>query len=425
MHNWKIKLSLFLNYFVFAILLNSVGTVILLVQSSYGISKSDAAVLEPFKDLSIAIVSFLVTSFITKIGYKKAMLIALAIVSVMCFIMPFTKGIFMIEMLFASIGSSFALIKMSVYGSIGLITKSEKEHLSIMNFVESFFGVGVVASYFIFPLFVNKNDPTSTEWLNVYFLLGGISLVALLLLLASKLDESAAHDMQKDATENNFIGMFKLLFKPIVLIFIVCAFMYVLLEQSIMSWLPTFNKDVLQLNDILSIQMASILAGSIAFGRFVTGVILKKMGWVTLLIICLCAAAVLVLYAMPAIEKFRAEFKGEKITTLGNAPMIAFIFPLIGFVLAPIYPVINSIILSSLEKRKHGLMAGLISLCSALGGSSGSLITGNIFEHFGGQVAFYFSLVPIAILIGGIIIFNRLHKKTASHTSFDKMGGGH
>jgi MFS transporter, FHS family, glucose/mannose:H+ symporter len=76
MTNWKIKLSLFLNYFVFAILLNSVGTVILQVQGNYGVSESSASILEAFKDLSIAGVSFLVASYITRIGYKNSMLIA-------------------------------------------------------------------------------------------------------------------------------------------------------------------------------------------------------------------------------------------------------------------------------------------------------------------------------------------------------------
>ena len=57
MRNWPIKVSLFINYFVFAILLNSVGTVILQVQNSYGVTESSAAVLEAFKDLSIALTS--------------------------------------------------------------------------------------------------------------------------------------------------------------------------------------------------------------------------------------------------------------------------------------------------------------------------------------------------------------------------------
>ena len=39
MSTFRIKLSLFINYFVFAILLNSVGTVILLVQTYFGVNK--------------------------------------------------------------------------------------------------------------------------------------------------------------------------------------------------------------------------------------------------------------------------------------------------------------------------------------------------------------------------------------------------
>ena len=74
MNTTKIKLSLFLNYFVFAILLNSVGTVILQVQNNYGVTKGAASVLEAFKDLSIAITSFLIASYVVRIGYKKTML---------------------------------------------------------------------------------------------------------------------------------------------------------------------------------------------------------------------------------------------------------------------------------------------------------------------------------------------------------------
>ena len=62
MNQRRILLALFLIYFVFAILLNSVGTVILQVIHNYGVDKGSASVLEGFKDLPIAIVSFLVAS---------------------------------------------------------------------------------------------------------------------------------------------------------------------------------------------------------------------------------------------------------------------------------------------------------------------------------------------------------------------------
>jgi len=56
-------------------------------------------------------------------------------------------------------------------------------------------------------------------------------------------------------------------------------------------------------------------------------------------------------------------------------------------------------------------MSGLIVVFSALGGTTGSIITGHIFQAYGGEKAFYFSLIPIAILIILLFFFNRLQKK--------------
>jgi MFS transporter, FHS family, glucose/mannose:H+ symporter len=407
MQNWKIKTSLFLNYFVFAILLNSVGTVILQVQQNFGVSESAASTLEAFKDLSIAAVSFLISSYIVRIGYKNAMLVALGFISVICFIMPFTASFLTTKLLFAAVGSSFALIKMSVYSTIGLVTKNEKEHISLMNFIESFFMIGILTGYFIFSYFVDDNNPQSTQWLNVYYLLGGISFAAFLLLLSASLDESSIQSKEQKSMLSEFKEMFTLMVKPIVLVFVLCAFFYVLIEQSIMSWLPTFNNKVLLLPAALSIQMASILAGSTALGRFFAGLVLKKLNWLIVLISCLVLAAALVLVAIPLAEKTT----GQPITGWTTAPIAAFVFPMIGLLLAPIYPAVNSVILSTLPTKQHGLMSGLIIIFSALGGTTGSIITGNIFEHYDGKQAFYFSLIPMAILIVCLFLFNRLQRK--------------
>jgi fucose permease len=411
MQNWKIKTSLFLNYFVFAILLNSVGTVILQVQQNFGVSESAASTLEAFKDLSIAAISFLISSYIVRIGYKNAMLIALGFISVICFIMPFTASFLTTKLLFAAVGSSFALIKMSVYSTIGLVTKNEKEHISLMNFIESFFMIGILTGYFIFSYFVDDANPQSTQWLNVYYLLGGISLAAFLLLLSASLDESSIQSKEQKSMLSEFKEMFTLMVKPIVLVFVLCAFFYVLIEQSIMSWLPTFNNKVLLLPAALSIQMASILAGSTALGRFFAGLVLKKLNWLIVLISCLVLAAALVLVAIPLAEKTT----GQPITGWATAPIAAFVFPMIGLLLAPIYPAVNSVILSTLPVKQHGLMSGLIIIFSALGGTTGSIITGNIFEHYDGKQAFYFSLIPMAILIVCLLLFNRLQRKEKSH----------
>ena len=415
MSNWKIKTSLFLNYFVFAILLNSVGTVILQVQNNYGVSESAASILEAFKDLSIAAVSFLVASYITRIGYKNAMLIALGLVTAACFLMPTLSSFWMTKVLFAAVGTSFALIKVSVYATIGIITNDKKEHASFMNFIESFFMVGILTGYFIFSAFVDDQNPQSTSWLNVYYLLAVITIVAFILLFTTKLDESSVKSSESKPFLEDFTDMMKLAVKPLVLVFIISAFTYVLIEQSIMSWLPTFNSKVLNLSATLSIQMASILAASTAVGRFSAGIALRKIHWFNVLMVCLISAAALVLVAIPLATS------GEHgiIESWTDAPLGAFVFPLIGLFLSPIYPAINSVILSTLPARQHGPMSGLIVIFSALGGTTGSIITGNIFQHYGGQTAFYFSLVPISLLAVSLFLFNRLQKKSDSDIKFD------
>ena len=421
MTNFRIKLSLFLNYFVFAILLNSVGTVILQVQGNFDISKGSASVLEAFKDLSIAITSFLIASYVNKIGYKKTMLISLGLIAVMCLIIPSASSFFMTKMLFAAAGIGFALIKVSVFATIGLVTKSKNEHLSFMNFLESFFMVGVLTGYFLFASMVDNNDPKSTTWFNTYYILGALAVVAFLLLLSTRLDESSIKQAeQSKSASDDFVEMLQLVLLPLVLVFIFSAFFYVLIEQSIMSWLPTFNKDVLQLSTSLSIQMASILSASIALGRFLAGLILRKADWLMVLVVCLLAAGALVLLAVPLTK----NITGTSINSLADVPLVAFIFPLIGLFLAPIYPAINSVILSNLPAHRHGSMSGLIVVFSALGGSTGSIITGNIFEAYGGQTAFYFSLAPIGILIILLYVFKRLQPKSGAVVDI-KMKGGH
>ena len=107
---------------------------------------------------------------------------------------------------------------------------------------------------------------------------------------------------------------------------------------------------------------------------------------------------------------------GKNITGWLDAPIAAYIFPLVGLLLAPVYPAINSVILSSLPKPKHGVMSGLIIIFSAIGGTCGSLITGYIFDKYNGQTAFYFTLVPIGILIICLGVFKKLQKKPVAET---------
>lgn len=399
-----IRFSLIVNYMVFAVLLNSVGAVILQVQRTFDVSKADASILEGFKDLPIAVFSFIVASFLPKVGLKKGMLAALFLVAWICFLMPAMADEFWyFKMLFAAVGISFAVIKVSVFAMIGLITNNTKEHSSLMSTIEGFFMVGVLLGNVFFSLFVNDADPTSKAWLNIYWYLGIMTLAAALLLYMAKINESESKREQTRAWDE-FLEMLKLVIRPLVLVFAASAFLFVLIEQSFMTWTPTFYLDVLKVPASMGIQAGAVLAGALAIGRLLAGIVLKKVHWLPFTLVCTLSVGLCVVLTLPMTSNLPEAL--ETITWF-NAPFVVYLFPILGIFLAPIYPTINSVVLSALPKYMQSSMSGLIVVFSALGGTTGSIITGHIFEAYGGTTAFYFSLIPIALLCVVLILLNK------------------
>lgn len=402
-----IRLALFGVYFLFGMLLNSVGIVILQVQDSYGASEVQAATLEAFKDLSIALASFLLAAWVARFGYRRCMMLALTAIGSVCLMMPALPFLWMAKLLFAITGACFALVKISVFASIGLLTRGQKQHTSLMSLLEAVFMTGIIAGHFLFGAFVDGEG--GDGWLDTYYALAVLSFTVVALLIPARLDESPARAPTPSTPAAEFVAMLQLALRPLVLVFVICAFLYVLIEQSIMTWLPTFNRTILELPAALSIQMASILAASTALGRLLGALVLRRLEWFPVLAGCLAAAALLVLISMPL-----AELAGRgMVTGWRNAPLAAWLFPMIGLCLAPVYPAINSVVLAALPRHQHAPMSGLIVVFSALGGTTGSLLTGTLFGAFGGVTAYYGSLVPIAVIV---IMLHRLRAATYAPT---------
>jgi fucose permease len=297
---------------------------------------------------------------------------------------------------------------------IGLITNSDKEHKSVLSSIESFFMIGIASGFIAFPLFYSDTDPNA--WLRIYLVLAALIAVSFLILLFSKFN--IQYQIPGTNIKDDFIEMIKLLKRPLVLVFAIAAFMYVMTEQGIMSWLPTFNQKVLLLPEKLSVTMAVILMLSIALGRYICSLLVKRMSWIVLLCSCLAGAALMVLFVLPQTQ----NMPQLEIHSLGDVPVIAYVFPLIGFFLAPIYPLVNSFVLSSTEKVYHSPMASLLVFFSAVGGTLGSRLVGYLFKNIGGQKAFYFSLVPMAILFICILFFSKMQRKSTGTIEFSSAG---
>jgi fucose permease len=228
--------------------------------------------------------------------------------------------------------------------------------------------------------------------------------------------EKPARAEQTNGLIQEFVEMLKLAYKPLVLVFVLSVFLYVLIEQGIGTWLPTFNSEVLHLPVDVSVQITSIFAAMIAIGRLMAGQLLKYVNWYLFLNICIAMMAILILLSLPLAD----DIDPTKVTGIFNAPVAAYLLPFAGLMMAPIYPIINSVMLSSLEKAKHAQMTGLIVVFSALGGTTGSIITGLVFDTFGGKKAFYLSLLPMTLLAVTLYFFRNSTNKLSSSTINDE-----
>ncbi len=409
---WLI-VALILSYAHFAILLNSVGTVILQSINGFGVDKAQASTLEAFKDLPIAFVSLAVAAYLPRFGFRRALILGQALVGAGCLAMALFPGFGTVKLLFLVTGVSFALVKTATYTIIGLLTDDARSHAALTNRIEGMFMVGVLGGYWLFGLFIDSTHPGDPVWLHVYWVLAAISAAIMMLLLASRLDESRARDIGSPLDDLKAMG--GLIAKPAVMLFAAAAFLYVLVEQGVGTWLPTFNAEVLHLSAPMSVQGASLFAAALALGRLGAAPLVARIGWLALLGLCIAGIMAVVLFVVPLAE---AQAVGP-IDRWSAMPWTGYAMPMIGLFLAPIYPTINSAILSALPRTRHSAMTGLLIAFSALGGTTGSFITGRVFAALGGVHAFRLIVVPALLLGLAIVIFDRLLRKARLSSSKD------
>jgi fucose permease len=435
MKYWRIKLSLFLTFLFFSVVMSSDGILILQVQQHYGIKAAVAGILGGCRDLSVAVAALLFAAHTARIGYKRSMLIGLAMVAAISVWVPFGNSFSTIGLMFVVTGMAFALVKSSIFASLGLMEHDLKHHASMMSYLEATFTAGTFAGYFVFSAFSDDAHPDATgwllshlpvlngwsftrhaaagieNWLLVYYVLAGAAVVAMLILWSAPLDESQVQEKEPKGLRQSllldFTAMFKLAMTAVAAAFVASVFTFDVLNESVMKWLPTFNSRVLHMSDTLSIQMVSLMAGSAVFGRILVGIGIRFLHWLPVLLVCLGLTACLIVVALPLAHQSGTTL----IVSWKTAPLAAYILPLIGMVTAPIYPIINSVMLSSLPPRQHGPMTGLILLCSAMGATVGSMTTGKVFQTYGGETAFYCMLVPTFVLACSLTALWYLEKR--------------
>ncbi len=393
-----LRLRLILAYMLYAVLLNTVGVVLLHSISGLGISKAEGALLPLFKSGASICMSLVAPAILLALGYARSLAMGLAIVGVVCALVWALPSFGMLKVFYLLVGSTFAVVKIAVYGEIGLISDSPRAHVALTNLLEGCFMAGVVLAIWALGLLVEAG----ANWV---LFLGWVAIAAALLAASwlvapSEGQKAPSRPHAKASWSRDMATITGLLGRKRLYAYVAAIFLYVLIEQSLVVWLPVYSNDVLGLRLGDSIQSGSLLFGFLAIGRLVGAPLIRWSRWFETLAALLALACGLMLIALlwpPPIE----APGGLRLGMLSAA-----LIPLTGLLLAPIYPTLNSVTLSALPGSLHASLMGTIMVASTIGGMAGAFLVGQAFDHIGGRYAFGLTLAAMVVLTGALAAMN-------------------
>lgn len=383
-NNLKTSLSLKLSFLIFSMVLNSMGIVILQL-SANKISFSSLGLLETFKDLPIAITSLFAVKFINRYGTKTALMASLSIVSICCFILPFVEIFWFYKIWFAIIGVCFAVSKISVFGIIKNEAANENLLAKLMTGVESYFMIGIFLVNISFGWLISSSY--SAYWKMGFLPIAILALFTIFLIKGTSIKETESYDIKFGLKE-----MKKLLNYKTVLFFFTLFFI-VFIEQNFNSWLPSFYKKHLNVNSFFALQASAFLALFSFLGRIFTSYLIKNFNLNRYFISCLVALLFLLVFSQIILLYF------ENFNNL-----LLFLLPVAGLFLAPLYPLINSKMITKINEKEVHLFTSMIVIFSSFGSSFGSIIMSQLFQNNSGN--YYPILISFIVLLLMVISFS-------------------
>src|SRR5512140_177313 len=139
-----IKALTFLMFMMFAMTTDSVGVIIPEIIKQFGLSMTAAGAFQYATMGGIALAGFFLGFLADRLGRKTTIIIGLAAFAADAYLFAAGRTFAFFLVLLAISGLSIGVFKTGALALIGDIVQSTKEHTSIMNTVEGFFGIGSI-----------------------------------------------------------------------------------------------------------------------------------------------------------------------------------------------------------------------------------------------------------------------------------------
>jgi fucose permease len=361
-----------LTFFVISFLTNILGALNQKVSESFTLSETMAGLLPFAFFIAYGIMSIPSGFLVEKYGEKRMMMLAflLAFAGALGFALSPGFNVFIISLF--TIGAGMAALQV-VINPLLRVSGGEVHYAFNSVLAQLIFGLASFVSPQMYTYLVTNIDkgnvnkpliglmsglvPTSMSWVSVYWVFALIAVLMIVVVATVKFPKVELQEDEKVGTKESYRELFK---NKYVILYFLGIFAYVGSEQGISYWMSKFLLKYHGFNaDIVGADAVSYFWGLMTIGG-VLGLILMKLfdskpilRWFTILAMMSVAAGL-----------------------FGSAQVSVWAFPVSGFFLSVMYPIIVSLGLNSVAKH-HGSFAGIL-MTGIAGGAVIQILIGAI-----------------------------------------------
>ena len=382
-----------LTFFVISFLTNIIGTLIPDIIKGFQLSLTLVALLPFAFFIAYGVMSIPSGMLTEKYKEKKIMVTGFIVAFFGALLLALDPNYLTAIMSLFLIGCGMAMLQVVVFPL--LRTSGGEEHYAFNSVLAQLvFGLASYISPLVYSYLVSnlKNTesnksffsllsgvvPADLPWISLYWLFAVICLLMILVILFSKFPKVELKKEDEVGALQTHITLFK---KPIVILFFIGIFCYVGTEQGMNNWISQF----LSVYHGYDPQTTGARAVANFWGLMMIGSIIGL-----LFLKIMDSRKVLIIFTILALVSFSLGLFGS-----GAVSLVA--FPLVGFFISVMFPVIFSVALNSV-KEHHGSFAGIL-LTGITGGAVIPLIIGWLGDHFGLRFGMFFLYLTMGYIL--------------------------
>jgi FHS family L-fucose permease-like MFS transporter len=204
--------------------------------------------------------------------------------------------------------------------------------------------------------------PGDMPWISLYWLFAVICLFMFVILIVSRFPRVELANDEKAGPWKTHVMLFK---KPVVILYFIALFCYVGSEQGVSFWMSQFLLVYHKYDpQITGANAVAYFWGLMTAGGILGLFLLKVMDSRKLLVTFTILALITLTLAL-----------------FGNAQISLYAFPIVGFFMSVMYPIIFSLALSSVDEH-HGSFAGIL-VTGIIGGAVVQILIGGLSNLMG------------------------------------------